>query len=250
MGLFVLKENKEVLNNINDITLTLQESIDQMDNAMNDYLSFCETIDDYYGTFRRDNNGNEYINKYNRFKGKQHWWGRIDTVSTLPNSTEEFSDKGSEQLSKEYTMLRDQMRERDFGKNGNFLSNLINKFRRLYTKVLYKLKKSVRAKEAGFLKRLAHSILNFIDKMAEKLENLTAGNKKVGKEQDDDRIAKATARAKELQDVFDKTEKVLSNMKRDERNFIYKSRQQQREMNNYRRNTIILNKNNTYSTSV
>lgn len=155
MGLFVLKENKEI-NNSNMI-LSLDESYTLLEEAINEYEVYTESE---LGRFHRDAFGNEVISHYdNNDKATQSFFNRH--MNSLGELTGNF-----ESIKKDY-------RDLDKSSGQGILNRIVVKLRNLYTKTLYKLKKAVHAKEAGILKRIAHAILNFIDRILEKAERAT-----------------------------------------------------------------------------
>lgn len=201
MGLFVLKENKEVNNNT---ILSLDQSYALLEEAINEYEVYTESE---LGRFHRDAFGNEVISHYdNNDKATQSFFNRH--MNGLGELTGNF-----ESIKKDY-------RDLDKSSGQGILNRIVVKLRNLYTKTLYKLKKAVHAKEAGILKRIAHAILNFIDRILEKAERATFSKDK--NKQTSNSTNKLSQIAANLEKTKDKMEKDLDSVSKNVDNNISK----------------------------
>ena len=201
MGLFVLKENKEVNNNT---ILSLDQSYALLEEAINEYEVYTESE---LGRFHRDAFGNEVISHYdNNDKATQSFFNRH--MNGLGELTGNF-----ESIKKDY-------RDLDKSSGQGILNRIVVKLRNLYTKTLYKLKKAVHAKEAGILKRIAHAILNFIDRILEKAERATFRKDK--NKQTSNSTNKLSQIAANLEKTKDKMEKDLDSVSKNVDNNISK----------------------------
>lgn len=190
MGLFVLKENNYANLSIEEICESIVQ--DALDNntpelineneffirVNNVSINEADNNDKYIGKTRfniiRDNSGNEYLGKSKYYHGDDGWkQGITSTAFTKDENTVEPLNKYAEYA-----------RNLDKATDKSIIARGIRKFRSLYQKILMKLKlDKVRqgGKNYGVLKKIAHFLLNTIDKLSEKLQRMAAGVKQLGK---------------------------------------------------------------------
>lgn len=190
MGLFVLKENNYANLSIEEICESIVQ--DALDNntpelineneffirANNVSINEADNNDKYIGKTRfniiRDTSGNEYLGKSKYYHGDDGWkLGITSTAFSKDENTVEPLNKYAEYA-----------RNLDKATDKSIIARGIRKFRSLYQKILMKLKlDKVRqgGKNYGILKKIAHFLLNTIDKLSEKLQRMAAGVKQLGK---------------------------------------------------------------------
>lgn len=191
MGLFVLKENNYANLSVEEICESIVQ--DALDNntpelineneffirVNNVSINEADNNDKYIGKTRfniiRDTSGNEYLGKSKYYHGDDGWkLGITSTAFSKNENTVEPLNKYAEYA-----------RNLDKATDKSIIARGIRKFRSLYQKILMKLKlDKVRqgGKNYGVLKKIAHFLLNTIDKLSEKLQRMAAGVKQLGKE--------------------------------------------------------------------